>query len=201
MKRSLVLFSGGLDSFCCLVRELLILREDEILTLSFYKRDDHPGYLQAKSICKELHIDQISIKVDDVGKLVGNDNAEGRNSVYLSYASLVANQYQIPRVVIGIEEDCAETQYVDCSKAFIQAFNSMAQTLYHDSVRIYAPLVSFSKIDVWKECDQLGRLEMAIERTYSCWRGGAEECGECPACKRKYLSLRTYLEKRNKGRA
>ncbi len=70
----------------------------------------------------------------------------------------------------------------DSRREFIHAFNIMAEVLLRPkfSVRVEAPLIGLRYSEVVK----LGvRFRVAMDKTWTCERFGAQPCGQCEPCK------------------
>jgi 7-cyano-7-deazaguanine synthase len=76
-------------------------------------------------------------------------------------------------------EDAANWAYPDCTPEFIGA---MANAIYvgtYYTVRLYTPIMWMSKAEVVRWGNE---LQVPFDMTWSCYKGGDLQCGECPTC-------------------
>jgi 7-cyano-7-deazaguanine synthase len=81
------------------------------------------------------------------------------------------------------------SQYPDCRKVFVDAFNAMlAVSMEGQQIEVEAPFMRFSKAQIAR----LGsNLHVPFELTWSCYEGGSEglgdeHCGVCGTCVERY---------------
>jgi 7-cyano-7-deazaguanine synthase len=108
----------------------------------------------------------------------------GRNG-FLIHTALLAAPSRPTTIMIGIH---AGTDYVDCTPEFVDLMQRSLALHSGGEVTLAAPFVDFSKGDIYA----LARsLQVPVELTYSCERGG-DPCGDCLSCKdRELLSALT----------
>jgi 7-cyano-7-deazaguanine synthase in queuosine biosynthesis len=122
--RSIVLYSGGLDSAVCLAREVADPTVSAVLALSFeYKQKNGDELGKAVELCRHWQVPHV-IKSIDVGS--GNTLTEipARNLQFIvkgmEYA--IINGYD--RIVIGAEPDAV---YLDSSIPYLDAVNAVCK--------------------------------------------------------------------------
>lgn len=106
-----------------------------------------------------------------------------RNAFLIAVAVAVAVERGCSQVLIGVNATDA-AGFPDCRANFIQAID-MASAMA-TGVGVAAPLLEWSKERIGKE---LRALDAPIELTWSCYRGGAEQCGRCGACTQRGVAL------------
>jgi 7-cyano-7-deazaguanine synthase len=117
----------------------------------------------------------------------------GRNLLFLSFATILANQIGARHIVTGVcETDFSG--YPDCRDAFVKSCNVTLNLALDKPFVIHTPLMWINKAETWKLADDLGVLDYIREKTLTCYNGIiAEGCGECPACELRKRGLDDYL--------
>ncbi len=77
-------------------------------------------------------------------------------------------------------EDAHNWAYPDCTPEFIGAQTNAIYTGTYYTVRLIAPLMSLTKVQVLEWGDKLG---VDWDNTWSCYAGGERHCGTCPTCR------------------
>jgi len=178
------LLSGGLDS----VTMLYDLKQQghSVHCLLFDYGQRHVQELTfAKLHCNRLGVLFTTMQLPALGGL----NDEGwivpnRNCIMLSLAVNLAVQAKADSVTIGCNKD-DDAVFPDCRMAFLQLFNTMLTTA-EISVEVCAPYLDKSKAWIGGLARELG---VPAHEIWTCYRGGAKPCGECPACKKLKLAL------------
>ncbi len=202
-KRSIVLFSGGLDSTTCLY--LSISKKEIPLAISFDYSQRHSTELEkAKLIASQLDIEHQIIKIDpgvfvnsslvntDISINKGfistdkipNTYVPGRNILFLSYAVSIAEGRGINDIYIGVNA-LDYSGYPDCRPLFIESFRCLISVgtkagIMGKPVEIHTPLISKTKKEIALLAHSLG---VPIEKTFSCYDPiNGEPCGQCESC-------------------
>jgi len=103
-----------------------------------------------------------------------------RNANLISIAVAIAEQRGIPYVYAGMHaSDHSNWAYPDCSPEFLGAMANAVYVGTMHKVRLVFPFVWLTKAGVVEEAIQ---MNVPLDLTYSCYRGGAAHCGKCPTC-------------------
>lgn len=170
----MVLVSGGVDSAACI---------DLYQRQGFAVRGLHVTYGQmaalhevtaAKSVASHYGI---PIKVVDLygARLKSLSETPGRNPFLLFTALLELDTYSTI-LALGIHSG---TPYYDCSPGFISAAQVILDGQFNGRVRISAPFLEWTKMDIWDYCLE---HHVPVELTYSCESGLDRPCGVCRSC-------------------
>jgi 7-cyano-7-deazaguanine synthase len=104
----------------------------------------------------------------------------GRNTVFLSLGLSLADAIGADAVVIGANA-LDYSGYPDCRPPYLRAFEKAARLgSRRPKLAILAPLLRLDKRAIVRLATRLGA---PIERTWSCYAGGARPCGRCDSCK------------------
>lgn len=188
MKKSLLLFSGGLDT-----TTLLYWLVDEgipVQCLGFdYGQQAKQELNYAKHTCDKLNV---KYEIMDLTKLnisgeLGKDGnisnktdiiIPNRNSIFLSIATNYAIKNNCSVVYIGSklgEVACFDERY-----EFIEQFNELNRVSDITPIQIKAPFVYYDSKEVIELALDLG---VPLSETWSCFGGKKERCGTCRNCK------------------
>ena len=202
-KGALVLFSGGLDSTTCLYYALK--EHKNVVAVSFDYSQRHKIEIQkAKKISSQLKIPHSIVKINseifrntslvnrDIKvpknfsstKKIPNTYVPGRNILFLSFATSIAEGLGLSEIFIGVNA-LDYSGYPDCRPDFINAFQK-AITIGTKSgdekraIRIQTPLLHLSKKEIVLLAN---KLKGPFGMTHSCYdpiKGKA--CGKCDSC-------------------
>jgi len=204
--RAVVLLSGGLDSSTLLHYVIQRLGAKEVYALSFMYGQKHQCELkaaawQAKTArVKAYDVVDMSffsaltpggsaltdgrIGVPRLADLAASQLSQpptyvpNRNMMLLSVAAAYAETRGVSALYYG-----AQTQdrygYWDCTPEFLVKINAVLELNRRMPVTVVAPFVNMRKADEIR----LG-LELGVDyaHTWTCYRGDASPCGECPSC-------------------
>lgn len=194
--KSVVLFSGGLDSTTALYTAKQM---GEVIALSFNYGQRHAVELEhAYSITELLGIEHFIVPIhaelfagsaltggDDVPEgHYADDNMKAtivpnRNAVMLSMAFALAVSRGYDTVVAGMHAG-DHPIYPDCRPEFIEHFQTMEiMAIGGDAPVLWAPFLHHTK-DLIVTAGQ--QLEVPFERTWSCYGGLETHCGRCGTC-------------------
>jgi len=203
--RALTLLSGGIDSATC----LYIANRDnaEVAAISVdYGQRHHREMESARAICHKLGCDHQILKIPHISnsKLTDPDSdipnlrydqIQGvspsyvpfRNGLMLSYLASIAQAQGYDRIYFGAHaEDAANDAYPDCTLHFVGA---MAAAIYigtYHAVRLVAPFIESNKDQI---IEQGARLGVPYDLTWSCYKGEALHCGQCPTCHARAMAF------------
>lgn len=182
------LLSGGLDSVVLLYD--LLKQGCRVHALLFEYGQRHQVELDyAKSHCRETNTPFTIICLPTLQGSALTDSGEGfvvpfRNPIMLAMAVNLAVAQKADSVTIACNADDAE-MFPDCRWAAMDALNH-AIRISRLNVEICAPYVNKTK----REIVAIGRtLGLDFTDTWSCYRGGNEPCGKCPACIKRTEAL------------
>jgi 7-cyano-7-deazaguanine synthase len=205
-RKTVVVFSGGLDSTTLLYH--LIALGHEVKAISFDYGQRHRKELEAaRDIASLLSIEHRIVNVSGLAEILGT-NALTNNSIPVphgAYSSetmrvtVVPNRNMIMSAIatgwaISLNFDSVAfgahsgeyTPYPDCQPAFAAALNLATQACDRTRIEVLAPFISWSKLDVVRR----GRiLNVDFDLTWSCYEGGSEHCGKCSTCIDRILAL------------
>ena len=102
-----------------------------------------------------------------------------RNTVILSIAAGYAESIGAETILYGAALADDTSGFWDCTKNYLELFNSVLALNRKNTIQVQAPLISMSK----KEIIQYGvELGVDFSKTLTCYNGGEVACGTCPAC-------------------
>ena len=186
-KHIIHLLSGGLDSTTLLYELVSDSERNSVHCVLFDYGQKHVQELTfAKLHCHRMKVLFTVMRVPDLGGLKKDSwVVPARNMVLLSCAVNLAIQANAEAVTIGCNADDAAGFY-DCTRAFIDMFNRLllAQGI---QVEVCAPYLDWPK---WKIAGLARDLGVPSHEIWTCYKGGAKPCGECPAC----VKLKAALE-------
>lgn len=206
MKKALILLSGGQDSATCLAWALK--KFDKVYALTFDYEQRHK--IEIKSAQKLAKITKVplkimkidlfkeftknaltdkSVKIKSPKKGLPSTFVPGRNLIFLSIAAIYAYQLKIDNLITGVcQTDFSG--YPDCRKDFIESLNKTLNLAMEARFKIHTPLMNLTKAETVHLMAKLRQIEL-LKHTHTCYKGEANPCGTCPACK---LRLRGFKE-------
>ena len=197
--KTVAIVSGGMDSVT--LAHMLHEENDDLLLLGFDYGQRHVKELEyARSCAVRLGMEYAEIDLLSVGGLLRgsaltDSNVEvpdghyaadvmrktivpNRNAIFLSIACAVAVANEADCVAIGVHAG-DHPVYPDCRPDFIDAFEKMVRLATGTELKIHAPFVHFSKVDIVRFGYGLG---VPYVETWSCYKGGDVHCGTCGTC-------------------
>lgn len=202
--KAVCLLSGGLDSAVCLYEARARGFQVVALTLDYGQRHDREIISARHLACglairhyevqfqmpwrgsalvdKSVAIHPVS-KVSQISKRIPNTYVPARNSVFLSLAASCAEVEKAQAIFIGANA-VDYSGYPDCRPVYLKAFERLIRKgtragAEGHPIRIYAPLLRLSKKQIVLKAF---KLNVPIEKTWSCYRGGKRPCGHCDSC-------------------
>ncbi|WP_085993884.1 7-cyano-7-deazaguanine synthase QueC [Oceanobacillus senegalensis] len=216
-EKAIVVFSGGQDSTTCLFWALERFKEVELITFDYNQR--HKAEIEcAKEIASDLHVKHHILNMDLLNQLAPNaltrsdmevkdgENGElpstfvpGRNLVFLSFASILANQVGAKHIITGVcETDFSG--YPDCRDDFIKSLNVSVNLAMDEKLVIHTPLMWLNKAEAWKLADEMGKLEYIRTKTLTCYNGiKGDGCGTCPSCQLRLKGYEEYIQQKQQA--
>lgn len=204
-----VVCSGGLDSITLAYK---VAREEKLSALiSFDYGQRHKKELGfAKACADRLGVPHTIVDITTIGaQLTGSaltdevDVPDGhyaketmritvvpnRNAIMLSIAYGIASARGLDAVATAVHGG-DHFIYPDCRPGFIKSFEDMQNHALEGfaNIRLYTPFLDADKTEIAREA---GRLNVPIDQTWSCYRGGDIHCGRCGTCveRREALEL------------
>ena len=178
------LLSGGLDSVT-LLYDLQSKGEKVHCLLVDYKQRHAQELTFASLHCRRLGLLWTKMEIPPLGGLTEeNPVIPNRNAILLSLAVNLAVKAGADTVTIGCNAGDAAL-FPDCRPEFIAAMNSAVAAAGY-RVEICAPYITKTKPWIAGMARELG---VPIPETWSCYRGGAQPCGVCVACKTRQEAL------------
>ncbi|HVY62513.1 MAG TPA: 7-cyano-7-deazaguanine synthase QueC [Planctomycetota bacterium] len=108
-----------------------------------------------------------------------------RNGVFIAIAAAHAEAAGLRHVVVGFNREEGTTfpdntpEFVACSNAAL-AFSTLAK------VKVANPVGKLDKVEIVRKGREAGA---PIALVWSCYEGGAEQCGTCESCRRLFRAL------------
>lgn len=196
--KSLVVFSGGLDSTVLLVDRI---RRGDVVALTVDYGQRHRREIQsASAITAALGVVHQIIDLRSLGAVLrGSSQTDpsvpvphGHYTAASMRSTVVPNRNMIllsVAVGVAIAEKAAEVCYAahngdhaiypDCRPSFVTALAEAVRLCDESPPAITAPFVGMSKAHIAR----LGyEIDAPLGATWSCYEGGALHCGKCGTC-------------------
>ncbi|MBL4804899.1 MAG: 7-cyano-7-deazaguanine synthase QueC [Alphaproteobacteria bacterium] len=200
--KTLIICSGGLDSVT--LAHKVAEDKDRTLTrlVSFDYGQRHKKELSyAKACADRLGVPHHIVDISSVGKaLTGSaltddvDVPDGHYAEESMKITIVPNRNAI-MLAIAYGMACSNGDeavatavhggdhfiYPDCRPDFLKSFATMQGYALEDvaEIELYTPYASLSKTEIAADA---GALNLPLEETWSCYKGGEIHCGTCGTC-------------------
>lgn len=217
MVKSVVLLSGGLDSFVSLA-----VAKDEYnvklaLTFDYGQKSAQQEIAASKKICEFYGIEHKIIKLDWLKEITQtslvsekeiplttlNDLSSdefvnksavsvwvpNRNGAFLNIAAAFADSYDFDYIIFGGNKE-EGTTFPDNTQEFIDKINESLKFSTQKQPKVFAPLINLDKGDIVKLAVE---KNVPLELTRSCYSTQDKHCGICESCVR----LKRALEANN----
>jgi 7-cyano-7-deazaguanine synthase len=205
---TVVIYSGGMDSFTVLHRAL---REGlTVHALSFDYGQRHTRELDiARQVCTALGLPHQVVDIRAIHGLIDNsaltnpdqpmpqgdyatDNLRAtvvpnRNMILLSLAIAKAVNIGARRVDYGAHGG-DHVLYPDCRPEFVEAMNHVAGIASFEPVQLHAPYLFAGKADILREGLAMG---LDYGQTWTCYEGQELACGVCGSCRERLAAFAT----------
>lgn len=197
--RTVVVFSGGLDSTTLLYHLLAEGHEVKALTIN-YKQRHSKEILCATAICNDLRIEHRILELPGLAGIFGTNaltsevlkvptgpyqegtievtTVPNRNMILLSLAIGWALSLKYDGVAFGAHAG-EHTNYPDCKPPFAAAMNAVAHVCDNQAITVHSPFILWNKGHIVQRGLELG---VPFEKTWSCYEGREFHCGKCSTC-------------------
>ena len=188
MKKSLLLFSGGLDTTTLLY--WLIEEGVPVQCLGFdYGQQAIAELEHAKTTCEKLNVKYEIMDLKNLningelgeGGNIGNKTdiiIPNRNSIFLAIATNYAIQNGCSNVYIGSK--LGQPACLDEQPPFLEQYNELNKVSDITEVTVKAPLIYMDLLEV---IDLALSLDVPLTDTWSCFSNSDKKCGICGNCK------------------
>lgn len=205
MRKCVLIYSGGMDSFT-LLNELQ-MGGYEVHALSFNYGQRHSKELTyAKAACDGLGITHKIVDVSSINQLMQGSSLtsdvavpEGhyeeesmkatvvpnRNMIFLSLATAYAVSIEAGEVFIGAHAG-DHAIYPDCRPDFITMMSHVTRIANYRPVEILAPYIYFTKGQIAGIGKDLG---IDYGQAWTCYNGREKACGKCGACQERIEAM------------
>jgi 7-cyano-7-deazaguanine synthase len=194
--KTILVYSGGLDSTVLLYSLFAQARELKVLSFNYGQR--HSRELEfAKKNCVKLGVEHRVVDLSSIKPLLGGssqtdpnvDVPEGhyaaenmkltvvpnRNSIMMNIAAAWAISSKFDTVAYAAHNG-DHAIYPDCREEFVDALNKTLALADWHVVQIERPFINMTKGDIVKLGNKLG---VPFVDTFSCYRGTEVPCGKC----------------------
>lgn len=213
MTKSIVLLSGGLDSFVSLALTKEEYNIELALTFDYGQKSVEREIFASKKICEFYKIKHKIIKLDWLKEItqtalvsekeipltelkdlssdefVENSAASvwvpNRNGVFLNIAAAFADSYSYDYIIFGANKE-EGTTFPDNTQEFIDRINAEFEYSTQKKPKAYAPLINLNKNDIVKTAVE---HSVPLELTRSCYATQEKHCGVCESCVRLKRAL------------
>jgi 7-cyano-7-deazaguanine synthase len=198
-RKTVVVFSGGLDSTTLLYH--LIALGHEVKAISFDYGQRHRKELDAaRTIASKLSVEHRIVNVSGLTEIFGVNAltsesvrvprgaysletmqvtvVPNRNMIMIAIATGWAIASGFDSVAFGAHSG-EYTPYPDCQPEFAAAINSATQVCDYKRVEVLAPFVNWTKADIVRRGKELS-IDFGL--TWSCYEGANHPCGKCSTC-------------------
>jgi 7-cyano-7-deazaguanine synthase len=205
--KTIVLFSGGIDSTVALAMALNDGRQCYALSFDYGQRHsielesartiaayysvphqviaiDPTLFAKSALINRNLEIARDRSIQDIATRGIPNTYVPGRNTLFLAYALSIAEVLEAHEIVIGANAMDA-SPYPDCRPAYFSAFQGLANVATQQAVENRGPIISTPLLfwDKKKIIEQGLSLGAPLQMTFSCYSPKDKQaCGHCDAC-------------------
>lgn len=211
--KSVVLLSGGLDSFVSLALSKEEYNIELALTFDYGQKSVLQEIAASKKICEYYKIEHKVIKLDwlkeitqtalvsdkEVPLTTLNDLSSdefvnksavsvwvpNRNGAFLNIAASYADSYDYDYIIFGANKE-EGTTFPDNTQEFIDRINAAFEYSTQKKPKAIAPLINMEKSDIVKSAAE---NNVPLELTRSCYSLQDRHCGVCESCVRLKRAL------------
>ena len=222
-ENALVLVSGGQDSTTCLY--WAVKKFNKVFGITFDYGQKHSVETEiAQEICKLNKIQFKKLDISFMKELVVSNLFEGtgsleeehelnkdvpasyvpyRNMIFLNLAAAWGSTIGARHLVAGVCET-DYSGYADCRDVFVKSLQvalNLATDFKENENIIHTPLMWLTKAEEFRMAEELGCLDVVLEKTLTCYNGVMDMndygmgCSECPSCKLRKKGYDEYVKK------
>lgn len=213
MSKSVILLSGGLDSFVSLALTKNEHNVELALTFDYGQKSVEREIAASEKICKHYGIEHKIIKLDWLKEITQtalvsskevpftqledlasdefvNKSAAfvwvpNRNGAFLNIAASFADSYGYDYIIFGANKE-EGTTFPDNTQEFIDRINAAFEYSTQKKPKAFAPLINLCKNDIVKSAI---KHCVPLELTRSCYSIKEKHCGVCESCVRLKRAL------------
>ena len=129
-------------------------------------------------------------KAGVVKGVIPNTYVPGRNTVFIAIGLSFAEARGASQIALGINA-MDYSGYPDCRPDYLNAYQTLANLANKagregNGIKLWAPLINWEKLQIVEEAL---RLNIPIEKTWSCYNGEEVACGLCDSCRIRNAAL------------
>ena len=222
-ENALVLVSGGQDSATCLYWALNKFNKVDAITFDYGQKHSIETEI-AEDICNDVNVPLKKLDITFMKELVVSNLFEGegdlnekhslnkdvpssfvpyRNMIFLNLAAAWGSTIGARHLVTGVCQT-DYSGYADCRDVFVKALQvalNLATDFKENENVIHTPLMWLNKAEEFRMAEELGCLDVVINKTMTCYNGVKKMndfgmgCGECPSCILRKEGFIKYNEK------
>ena len=197
MRKILVIYSGGLDSYTLLNKALVDNESVEAITFN-YGQKHYKEIEYAKKACDELAIKHEIVNLDlenilDSSALVGDSEipkgnydkekmkqtvVPNRNMIMISVAASLAIKNNCDYLWYAAHAGDHEI-YPDCRPEFIKKLGDVLSICDYQEIKFEAPFMNFTKQQIVAEGL---KMNLNYKNAWTCYVGGEKPCLKCSSC-------------------
>lgn len=211
--KSIVLLSGGLDSFVSLAVAKKDYNIELALTFDYGQKSVLQEIATSKKICDYYKIEHKIIKLDWLKEItqtalvsekelpfttlddLGSDGfvnksaisvwVPNRNGAFLNIAAAYADSHNFDYIIFGANKE-EGTTFPDNTQEFIDKINASFEYSTQKKPKVFAPLINLDKSDIVRIAVE---YSVPLELTRSCYSTENKHCGKCESCVRLKRAL------------
>lgn len=183
---NVVLFSGGPDSLITL-RKIRQFAQDVV---PVYFDLGHVYAKQEKAAIAQLAPETIQYSfLRSLGETEESDAyMPHRNAHLIIGATKALGECVLATIWLTVQKD--ELTVSDRSMEFLTSMNTTLRCLTGKAVSVETPWATVDKTDMVAWFLQSGGKEVDLRRSWSCYKSGPVQCGNCAACFRRYVAFK-----------
>lgn len=178
--KSIILLSGGLDSFVSLAIAKKEYNIQKAITFNYGQKAFQKELEASKKICDYFKIEHQVIELDWLSNIINKDEiwVPNRNALFLNIAGSFAEAKNFTHIIFGANAQEAEN-FSDNTEEFVSKINKVFEFSTKTCPKVHAPLLKLNKQETVKIALD---LNLPLNLVYSCYEGDEKNCGKCPSC-------------------